>query len=1019
MSSDSRPEAAQDLVVARPAADRIEQLDDPTPGTYWRVRKNVRGRDDDRMETNPLRRGLVLMLAEVEYADGAPHVYRFAPHPSWRGKVRVGSRVHADDFYAYFEPAPDFESVRARELVRLLAQMEDTKRLMLEPPPNVVPAGLLAHDPMASVGAEGRELATADQLRSISAYADTLKEDAERRSTWIKKHSGDLGAQGTMLANFHQERAEAGLARATAQLEGVKGLLKTVENLRLYTGEGIDLLQLRDGVPASADAPVTVYQDVLSLDEEALILLDQGGLDHTQTEALMDALKDPALLNRLIPAERGIVLVQFRRTYKEFITVSEGADFAQKVQAGLFNANMSIESKRKRLLVRDGERLWLVDADSVLSGIKQLMPSAGEQAGYYERDRWSGKADPITRDDLDYAKAQREQIGALDRYGQVLVLLWGLHDRVDLFEAAAIPKFTNWLDPAFQGRYLRLVSIDTLIGVSRPTFAAWRSSQNEYLVSGCWVAVDLKTAFTRDNAPGAFSNGSFYNGKTHYERFYKPALEDGSLVLIERARADKDGLFVEVRCVYDGYRDVSRRYTKIKLRIAHGRRAIDGALVLDRVRSADLSYYLESRQERRSYADFIQLFREARAWVAERDAAEAPLRHKLRAAVQDGRLAHDPDALDGQITTALAVARTARRDKAIPATGTASFRAFVEAALSALHAQLTDNSGRVEALEAWAASNERVPLRLVLTGRDEWKVYLVPLDSEHDSRLGEMTHASVARVSFASDGGTSVAVFGREMLRPVTGEQVIHDWNREVPRERADYPDVSDFMFEHMPATRTVGAAEWLAKEPLFQCSYEEARSRLDAAIAHSEAFDAGIDVPSLIVECRRWMHASSKKYVLRMPLHIAIGSALTRKGTPLVLMAQVDALSFAFHAGNDDAKQACRDVVRGIYKRKEEALRALEAAPVWHLAARGIDRIGAIHRSTVVSPDVDVRLIHADVCVPPGKSFTTTTDVRVTAVTATGVRLLPWLAGVTLSALDNNGARGAPVHSTLTPEDD
>ncbi|WP_164153272.1 hypothetical protein, partial [Stenotrophomonas maltophilia] len=80
-------------------------------------------------------------------------------------------------------------------------------------------------------------------------------------------HASALASQGAQLARFHTERATVAMATAKGQLEAVKGILRTVENLKVYTGEDMDVTVLREGEPADADAPLTIYQDLLALDE--------------------------------------------------------------------------------------------------------------------------------------------------------------------------------------------------------------------------------------------------------------------------------------------------------------------------------------------------------------------------------------------------------------------------------------------------------------------------------------------------------------------------------------------------------------------------------------------------------------------------------------------------------------------------------------------------------------------------------------------------------------------------------
>lgn len=66
-SADHLPDQA--LVPAgadpRGTTERIERMDHPTPGTYWRMRTEFAGRHDERIASNAIPKGRVLMLASI------------------------------------------------------------------------------------------------------------------------------------------------------------------------------------------------------------------------------------------------------------------------------------------------------------------------------------------------------------------------------------------------------------------------------------------------------------------------------------------------------------------------------------------------------------------------------------------------------------------------------------------------------------------------------------------------------------------------------------------------------------------------------------------------------------------------------------------------------------------------------------------------------------------------------------------------------------------------------------------
>lgn len=625
-------------------------------------------------------------------------------------------------------------------------------------------------------------------------------------------------------------------------------------------------------------------------------------------------------------------------------------------------------------MLRDGERVWLVYIESVLEEMNQLLPSTGEQDRYFS-DNFSG--DRITREDIDYAAAQRRQIGMLDRYGQVLIALWGLHDRTGLFEDSDIPRFGNWLDPAFQLKHLSLVSLDNMIGVERPSFAEWQRQHNAYLAPGVWVAVCVRQAFNQRFTPVAWSSNF---------RVYYPDLPEGAGAFIERVQRDAEGLYVQAPMIHE--RTDRRIKGKLYLRRfqrTHQDEDNHGFLVLDRALSSDLDYYLTSRQERRSYSNYVQLFREARTWTEARDAFEAPLREQLRDAVLAAAVPHDADLLEDRITEAVAIARSMRRGGKIPEAGTPAFKKFWKGALDNLHALLSGHKDRVAAVEAWSEANRRVPLMLSLSGDGAWILYLEPAEHEHDAALGPAAHASEALIDFTKDG-LRVLSTKRSLLRGRAHEQVVHDWGMPA------FVDYDCMPCRHVPAT---GSHVWLTRVPPFRMEYQ--------AAAEALAFGASVSVlpwelkdPALLLEIavRHMRTKSTTKAVERMWVYVPIGTVLQDGKLPRVLFAAHEAIGLAYQLGDEAIKQEALRQIDRIYRYPETHLQRLPNE-VWRTQIVRLDRlikdsgIEVQQSGWIVGPDA---FIKAGTGEEKGDRMFHRPDLTLTHCSELGYELFPWL---------------------------
>ncbi|WP_372364220.1 hypothetical protein ACCQ07_22180 (plasmid) [Xanthomonas sp. NCPPB 3583] len=966
-------------------SSRFERLDAPRPGTYWRLLQDVTGDEDGKqIESNPLDAGTVLLLESIEYADGEPHVYKFAAHPGVPEDEADSSLFHADCFWRYWTYCPEAAQVRERELLALHHEMAQTQARLLQPPPAAKPIASLGYDPSAPTQAEGQALATPGQLRDMTVYAERLKENAEATQKWIAKHSEALTGQGEALARFHMERATVGLAAAQGQLDAVRGILRTVENLKIYTGDGVEVTQLRQGAPAPVELPLTIYQELLSLDEELLLHLEVNGLDHRDLDSVAAVMADDALLARLVPAARGMVLCRFRGSYKEFVKPSRPGD----IGAAMANQQLNQISQLHMLLVRDGEQVYLVEGPEFLQKIKQLMPNAAEQIGHFsDRD---GQA--IRRDDLAYAKAQRSQLGSLDAYAKVLTMLWGLRDRDVFFADWAVPTFASWLDWGFQERYLRLVDQSMMLGVTRPSYDAYREEQNRYLAAGAWVAVRVSALFEQRFIPGAFASQETrqYGNHWGYTRVY--ALKHRTPI-IANVRRDKRGDYIEVPLVHE-WKSAGR---EIMGRLYLQREAMQEVLVLDRVHAGDLTYYLTSRAQRRNYNDYIQLFQAARTWVAERDATEEPLRAELREAVTAARILHDADALEGAITAALAVARTARRDKCSPAPESSSYASYRKGALDTLHALLTDQAGRTAAVDVWCQRHGRRPLRLVSTGKGEFKVYLEPVASEHQALLGAPRHATSATVTFDPQTGEAVLEgWQRELLRAAASEHVIHDW--QYITKIAGDPEATSYL-ERRDRAIDDGAARWLAHKSLLgTLRYDQAEALLQLPVQQSDSFRRGLDMARMASQAI----SSKSNKIVRHRLRFAIG-IVHERGRPYMLMAEHDTLAYCYANANAAGKQACVDLIRAWYKTPEPAVqRLLQGEVDWTPCYVDLSAVWT-YRDQARCDDLDYRgTVFEGNVLDPGLSEKENSgrDISCMGLTALGAELFPWLASRTRQAM-------------------
>ena len=955
----------------------VERLEPPGPGQYWRAIADIEGRSDARGHYNDVEAGTVLMISALEFADGQMHVVKLTAHPSWGDEYQFDLIFHAEDFEQLWVRELDGAAVREHEIDALAQAMRETQEAMRQPPPDAAPVALLGRQPALNQGGEtGQELATGEGLQAMVAYAEQMKETANRQIAWIETHTEKLSEQGGAMARFHQERAAAMLASVQSKLEGLSGILSKVKNLRIYIGEGVEATRLADGAPAAPEMPITIYQDLLAFDEELLLRLDQGGLDHTMVEDVASALADPAVADQMIPSARGLVMVRFRGNLKEFVSVRENAGTSERFGAAQINAAMNRESQRHRLLYRDGARFFLIECDAILPGIKQLLPSTAEQGAYFERSKynWTTHADEaerITPDDIDYAKAQQAQLAHLNDYARVLILLWGLHDRTDLFATTAIPKFSNWLDEGFQRAHLRLVSHDSLLTETRPSFSAFRAEHNAFLAEGVTVAVNLDRAFDRKSAPTCFTYGC--------SGVYVRNRESVARCVITRVHMDdgKPTITIDTRRV-DGHGMLKARMELLDA---------SAYLVLDRMQESDLHYHLTSRSSRSCYAWYVELFRAASEFVRQREAREAPWRVWLRTALSDGGLRAEAHVVDRAVLEALSVARSSRRSGTLPEDPSQATPALRTSILNTAHAALTDHGSWTEAVATWAKANGLTPLALRRgvdrLGRDEWALYREARFSERDPRIDPFPWVARQTIRWGQAGHDRLVAAQPTfaLLRQVSSEQQVAEWDGAAAWHKANVPD-------GLSHTQTLKALNWISTSAAaLECPDALAQPLFDAAVALNRK--------------------NRTRRVARLWVDFCIGSVI-HEGRPMAMTVQFDAIHAVSDWGGAKMRAAVEAWIRNTYR-----------APTSHLDALGSPWMNANNLRFLPLLAVNRHLGRrwADAVVPPWLPFESSQEwsrppdpvewareikdakkekraapTRLTSLTPFGAQAFPWL---------------------------
>lgn len=673
--------------------------------------------------------GTVLLATRLNWLDETLHSVELAAHPE--DPDRSPLVFMADEFFTLFVADAEGERKRAEETARVQEKIADLQAKLSAPPPDML---LLPGQPLQTPSTTALVKAV-DRKEDLAGRAAMIAAEAEQRLQFIQAGTQEITRQTQLLANYYQEKASAALATVSDQIKFAKDLNEGLKSLSLYMGEDVEVRNICEGEPAASSEPLTLYQDRLYLDEELAVESLSGGFDFKGLSGLGELLSsDRSLLERMIPAKRGAVLVRIRRGGKRY--------FSEEVDA-IANALMNAENFKVFLLVRNGDNAHLVHSEITTDQAERLFPTAKEIEDIFKNFDLE-----IRPEHLDYSKARTEFEQRTVFYKRMLLMLWGLNDRLGLFgdfyDKTAYP---SWYDERFQ--HDRIVYVHDGEGTlvqKRPTFWEWLKSQNRNLQSGSRIVAVWRKMINASSAPACFSR-SYHNGEQ--SQLYYP-VETAGIGLVER-KGDR----LQTKCTVKGHTsaDFRERIFDTRIDIADALRNEPLAcLCIDRVTVEDLDYYLNSRSQRVGYLEYFHLFKAARDFLAEEEANQSGERKSLLDDLAHAEIADDiaRDASE----RAIALWRAQQSGRLIGNGWSPSERRTVLDAAYALAGKQADLLDRVR-----SDIPEVVPIEIRIDGRGNFWLYREPKESEVTDLEKSFDPAFVSRVQLRI-GKTKVSETG-------------------------------------------------------------------------------------------------------------------------------------------------------------------------------------------------------------------------------------------------------------------
>ena len=410
----------------------------------------------------------------------------------------------------------------------------------------------------------------------LSKKADTIKSLVEHNSRVLQQYAGAM-----------RDKLEIERKNMEKQMAGVKSQLEMLQHAlhmaNLYLGSGEIVSPIREGKRADANEPLSIRQRVLFMDEECA-MLDEDGIDAYKVSSFDEYIQNPALLDLVLPEQKGIVVLKVARKPRKY----EGVDpFTQMA--------LDQENAKTYWLIRNGEALWRFWADFDTphklfpDRIQEVSMNRPGSAEYYQEMEVESNLDR-----LPYMKAG--------------LLVQGIIDRTLVFAPFpddGRPSLTN--PDSWNGHVNFIYDDQRVLGEGRMPFQTWLRGVNKRLLPGQRIV----TSGNLD--PGEKGELVHPKGACGYNEN-----------CVWTVCNDKRGLFFRFprKEYYGGDKGRSGSYI-----LEEGGSTY---INFDAAPLPDFEYYLRSREARIDYRDMVPVLRRCQELKTEEIAAEAPFRALLR-----------------------------------------------------------------------------------------------------------------------------------------------------------------------------------------------------------------------------------------------------------------------------------------------------------------------------------------------------------------------------------------------------
>lgn len=762
-------------------------------GQYWKARFA--------MEDELIREGDVLLVEKIDWVDDKPHTIILRCHPRHARYSAKTHRMRIDTFLAGFDFEPNHQEIRNKEILELQNRVGELNQELIETQTNpallnavvakgmekladeaarqgkTLPATLASPSVQLNVGTALESGVSEMTVEALRGAAERQHSIAKITATWMKEKTKEIADTIAAMTPYFEEQAAAALAQTDDVQKRVKKIMNGIESLDIYIGKGVYVDTIHEGEDAPADEPLTMFQRRLYMDEEMAVFADvEESFDYRSVSLFTKALTTyPELLEQIIPAKRGVVLVSATR---------------RRIQYNdnpLVDAMENQKNKHTFLLVRNGENLHMVVSPiESHTDVDLLFPKKTDTDDIFK----GVDGRNITFEDLDYTRKLDQHEAMAMHYKRFLILFCGLDHRLNLFgKFYEGPQDFRFLDMEFQQQYIRFAadadaSFQLSDGPAKESFWSWINRVNDNVQSGSRVACFWPDMVYEEEVSPGFTRMASKSLKRNF---------DTCIV-----RREGEDLVVDVEFTH-GWRSTDHS-AKVFLKKHRNNSRRIGFLCLDHVRPEELRYYIENRDTRVDQIDYIRLFKRALKHIEHDREKEAGTREAMRAALIEGKICAESE-MERVIDGAVAYWRAVNRGEMLPVMNNSGVlgREMTAADWKSLLDQMYNLAGRAEnlALQVKAHFEAKGDQVFQINSKNGKMIaYVAPREEEIDNRV--IPHAWVKRipVEIGRRGGVVEKAQSWVLMRNLASESVLLDsaegkaWQKQHAHVTFEYNEV-------------------------------------------------------------------------------------------------------------------------------------------------------------------------------------------------------------------------------------